>query len=613
MKVILISICFALTFSSLNAQVYKTESILRKHAKAMGGRNLLKNYTSLYYEAKIDSRGLAGQYKAWILPADRIRTEMKLGVINEANCYNGKQQWTISLSDGTTSVGDELSKKEMFSLALLQSRAYVFADTTIRVRYLTREGEMGRSFLVMQVSPSSGVDFKIWVDEQTWLLAKSEISSGGFTTIREYDAYASVNGLMLPYFIKVSVPQLQQEYTLNLYNVKLNSYVDERLFVLQQNVKHKYILSRGNKSAPMKFNLNGGIVTVKGMINGQGPYVFALDCAMEASVVSEYLATKLHMDSAGFFNAQGPNSILGSPMVKVDSLNLDGAAFYGQIMVTRPAEEILARYAGIKVDFILGYDFFSQFVVGLNFSQNALTLYKPEGFAAPAGYSFVSCNYDDLVPVLRVFPLETSGKFIVSTASPTTIDFTEPFVKSSGLKKNLKRLVESGLHPYSDAVDMMVGRIKIASLGPFEFLDIPVGIAQNAKYGIYASHKYDGIVGTEILRRFDLMFDYKGNRIAMKKNHLFEDKFKTEKSGMKLKVRENGNIIVAGNVAGSPADEAMIEPGSLLLELNGKDVSRLGMRGIREILSGPKDNEVTVKTSKNGKTHTATLILRIYY
>jgi outer membrane lipoprotein-sorting protein len=590
---------------------YRVDQILSKHMKAMGGERVISNLTSIVREAKVDAGGLTGTSTTWILPPNRTRNRIKVGVLDQTTCFEGEFQWTVDANDELT-IGDAQARKEGLSEALVDGFAYMFPDTTLQVRFLDREGELGRTFLVLEMRPQKGVPVKLWIDEETWLLAKTEYASSGFTVTREYSHYSPVEGLMVPRHIVMRIPEMQQEFEFDVYTVKINEYVDERLFLIKEPTPRDYIITKCERTDPIPFQFTNDRIYLKGYINGEGPFDFILDSGAAASVINKSLAERLYLAPAGEFKATGIGGFEGMSLVQLDSINLEGVGLYGQVVVAMELPDLLARYEGRPVDLILGYDCLSRFATEIRFSDSTVTFHEAKGFAAPAGYSFLNCSYSSRVPVINGRIEDVGGKFILDTGSGSSIDLSEPFIKRTGIEKG-RRLFESELHGFGGRVKIMVGRIRLISLGPYLMENVVVGFAEDARFGVLSMHEYDGIIGNEVLRRFDLIFDYAGDRLAIRPNSSFEEEFRTVKSGMILELSEDGRIIVARNVPSSPADEAQIEPGSELLEVNGQRARELGLGGIREIMRGPEETEVTLKLLEGGEIRVVTLKLRMYY
>lgn len=592
------------------AEIYRVDQILTRHLKATGGEALISRLASIEYTARVRAGALVGSATVKVVPPERIRYELELGVINEVSCYNGREQWVID-GNGTLSIGDEATRMEMASEALLAGLQYMFPDTALRVRFLERVGELDRSFLVLEVQAPQALPVKLWIDERTWLLAKAQIAPQGLTVEYEYDDYRSVDGLMLPFHIRKSVPQFNEEREFTVQDAKINQPVDERLFIAQVPPREEYVFSSGASSS-QPFELDMGMVYFSGEINGQGPFDFIFDSQAEYSAIDSRAAIRLGLGEvsiAGQTTVEGYEEL---PLVRLDSINFQGLALYGQVIASLDHDRVVKRYPGRTPAVVLGYDILSRFVPELRFSDNTLVFTERKGYAAAAGYSFIECDYRDHFPIVSGFIDDMPARLVISTSSLGTLDLSEYFVKRHNLMKT-RMTFASELHSYQTNARMFMARIKLLSIGPFEFENPPVALAQNATWGILASDRYDGIVGTEILRRFDMAFDYQGARIAIRTNDAFKDEYLTAKSGLEIAYQEDGKIIVVKAIPGSPAESAQIEPGSELVEIDGQNVRNLGAENLRRILTGPEMTELEIKTLKGGQTRISKLTLKTYY
>ncbi len=599
-------------FSGLaqGAEVYRIDQILAKHIRAMGGEALLSRLESIEYTSQVKAGMLSGKSTTWVLTPDRIRYELELGVIDEVSCYNGLEKWVVD-ANGLMSVGDESARMEMAAEAMLAGLRYVFPDTSMRVRFIERLGELDRSYLVLEVQSTRTLPVKLWIDERTFLLSKAEIAPQGFTVAYEYDDYRSADGLMFPFRIRKSVPQLNEERELTVLEVKVNQPVDERLFISHVPPSEAYAFKSGNK-ALIPFELDVDRIYFSGEINGQGPFDFIFDSEAEFSAIDSRVAMRLGL---GEVSVGKQTTIAGYeelPLVRLDSMNLEGLALYGQIIPSLDHDRVERLYPGHTPAVVFGYDLLSLFVSELRFSDNTLVFTERKGYAAPAGYSFIECDYRDRFPIINAFIEDKPARLVVSTSSPSTIDLSDYFVKRHNLMK-AKMTFESELHPYVTSARMYMARMKLVSFGPFEFENTPVAFAQSATSGILASERYDGIIGTGIMRRFDFGFDYQGGRIAIRPNDSYSEEFVTAKSGLKLSYKDDGRIIVEGVIPGSPGESAQIEPGSELLEIAGKDVRSLGVAGVRQMITAPDMTEYEIKTAKGGHTRVTKLVLKTYY
>lgn len=151
----------------------------------------------------------------------------------------------------------------------------------------------------------------------------------------------------------------------------------------------------------------------------------------------------------------------------------------------------------------------------------------------------------------------------------------------------------------------------------------------------------NGSVSGEILKRFNIIFDYQKARITLKKNSNFSNPFYYNKSGITLehsgvrvvKERESpgllflgksgsGNtdatnkstIVLSGSVKyslaaaftvvelreGSPAKLAGVELGDVVLSVNGKDAHNYSLQDIVQLFYGETGKRVSLLVDRNG-------------
>lgn len=146
-----------------------------------------------------------------------------------------------------------------------------------------------------------------------------------------------------------------------------------------------------------------------------------------------------------------------------------------------------------------------------------------------------------------------------------------------------------------------------------------------------------GSVGSEILRRFTVIFDYPGHKIYLRKNRHYQDLFLFNKSGLDIQhdgvtwesdlvkvetrktntVSEGINVYdtregfrynfvlkpkysVAGCRKDSPCDLAGIQKGDRLIRINGKKVGDLTLQRISEMMKAEDGTRVTIEVERNG-------------
>jgi hypothetical protein len=216
------------------------------------------------------------------------------------------------------------------------------------------------------------------------------------------------------------------------------------------------------------------------------------------------------------------------------------------------------------------------------------------------------------VPFARVkIPTEggkpVEGEFIVDMgAGRFTVILNTPLVESRRLLTLAQKTIEElGAKGVGGNVNLLVGRLPQLQLGRFTFRNPVIYLAQDRK-GAFASTEFSGVIGGELLRRFKVIFDYAHKRLYLEPNANLTDAFEYDMSGIRMEAEgENLKTFRVKRVAeNSPAFEAGVRQGDLILAVDGKPASELslsqinqmfkqeGKEHVLEIITGEKTKQV---------------------
>ena len=120
---------------------------------------------------------------------------------------------------------------------------------------------------------------------------------------------------------------------------------------------------------------------------------------------------------------------------------------------------------------------------------------------------------------------------------------------------------------------MTLGRAQFLELGPFR-VEAPAGVTGGVP-----------LIGNEILRRFNVTFDYKRSRLYLEANSHLRDPFVVDASGLSIRwAPDLDRFLVHDVAADSPASEAGFRTGDAIVAIDDQPADRFRIGQVRTML-----------------------------
>ena len=110
----------------------------------------------------------------------------------------------------------------------------------------------------------------------------------------------------------------------------------------------------------------------------------------------------------------------------------------------------------------------------------------------------------------------------------------------------------------------------------------------------------DGLVGNQILDRFNLIIDYHGEDLYLQPNRKYKKGFRFNKSGLSV-ISSGKNLnqyLIQDVISNSPAYEVGLLPGDKILSINRIPYFLLSMNRISRILSRKEGRTISIKIKR---------------
>ncbi|MDD2792777.1 MAG: aspartyl protease family protein [Sediminibacterium sp.] len=226
--------------------------------------------------------------------------------------------------------------------------------------------------------------------------------------------------------------------------------------------------------------------------------------------------------------------------------------------------ELLTSVYGIRIDGIIGYSFIRRYVIRIDYDANMLEIYTPGTFRYPRGGYLLRPNFTTLPR--QMAQLEDSRKvntrLIFDSGAGLCFLLSRDFIEDSSLFKAKKKYFPTQAEGLGGKKQMELTVIKSVKIGPFRFRNVPVHIFDDT-YNITSYPTLGGIMGNDLLRRFNVILNYPQQTIHIRPNRHYNEQFDYSYTGLGI-YQIDGEIKVIDIVKGSPGDKAGFKNGDII-------------------------------------------------
>ncbi len=297
---------------------------------------------------------------------------------------------------------------------------------------------------------------------------------------------------------------------------------------------------------------------------------------------------------------------------------------------------------GVPVHGIIGYDLFKDFVVEVNYSYGFIRLYKAEKFKYKTSKKWITMPltlykkkpYIDAYVAIEDEE-ELPVRLLIDTGGSDALWLFED--DKIGPPKDLQfdDYLGKGL---SGAVYGKRSKAKNFALDVFQLKDVNVAFPDSVSLSVAKNYKQrNGSISGNVLKRFNMFFDYKNNKLQLRRNGNFSAPFFYNNSGITLEqrgfrvVREevrSGNLDAYESIknnAGSSVDYALsykyslrpafeivelrstsnakaagLQIGDVILSINNKPTQSLSLNEINKFFHDKEGKLIRLKIERDG-------------
>jgi hypothetical protein len=266
--------------------------------------------------------------------------------------------------------------------------------------------------------------------------------------------------------------------------------------------------------------------------------------------------------------------------------------------------EVLSSVYGEKVDGIIGYSFFSRYIVKIDFETLMIEVFSPGKIEYPKRGTTLHPAFTNLpIQWLNIKDKRHLGfNFYIDTGAGLYLLLSEKFVQDSAILFARRKPVTTQAQGMAGKLQMKLTVIKELKVGPYKFKFVPVYLYKD-DYNVTSYPFTGGLLGNDLLRRFNLIFNYPNREIHLLPNRHYNDDFDYTYTGLGI-FYVNNKIMVEDVIAGSPAEKAGFRVDDEILAINKNFTKNIQV--YKDLLQKPNET-IKVIVIRNGAAQELTL------
>lgn len=226
--------------------------------------------------------------------------------------------------------------------------------------------------------------------------------------------------------------------------------------------------------------------------------------------------------------------------------------------------EILTEVYGLRVDGIIGFSFLRRYIVALDYDKHMMSVYMPGKYEYPKKGSFLNPTFAS-IPITKHLVQDERSYLLnlyFDTGAGLCLLLTEELLKDSVFISKKRKSVNTQVEGLIGKISMRLTTMKRMRIGPYKFGKVPIHVYSDSA-NVLSYPSVAGLLGSDLLRRFNIVLNYPDRKIHLSPNTHFRDPFDYSYTGMSYYFIE-GKIVITEIQQGSPAEKAGLKPGDII-------------------------------------------------
>jgi hypothetical protein len=208
-----------------------------------------------------------------------------------------------------------------------------------------------------------------------------------------------------------------------------------------------------------------------------------------------------------------------------------------------------------------------RYIVRLDYDSLQMQVYSPGAFKYPRGGYLLKPDFSTLPlqPALVNDGRPILSRFIFDTGAGLSFLLSKDFVDDSAVFRKGRKFYPTQAEGLGGKTRMELTISKEVKIGPYKFKKVPTHVFSD-DYNVTSYPLLGGLIGNDILRRFNVIINYPDQSIYLNPNSHFNEPFDYSYTGLGIYLID-GEIRIIDVIPGSPGDKAGFLPGDIIFSV----------------------------------------------
>lgn len=394
------------------------------------------------------------------------------------------------------------------------------------------------------------------------------------------------------------------------------------LFAIPSNAQLMgFKLPKGQDRVDIPFEFRNNFIIVNLVFDDVFPLKFIFDTGSENTIlVKKEFTDILNISYDRTFKVIGADFEQELVAYLIRDVNMDLPNLPGKdldLLVLKDDYFKFEQYTGLKIHGILGMDLFKVFTIQIDYQKQKLILHRVEKFVVPSKkfkllpvqihrnkpYLMATAEIKrDTVAKVKLL-LDTGASLSLLLHNNSSKELTMP-------EKMIPGRIGNGLGGF---IQGFVGRVNRLSFGEYYFNSVITNFQEvNENVQERVNFGRNGILGNEILSRFNVIFDIARSKVYLKPIKRYNKYFKYDRSGITLIAsgKKLNKFRIKELIQNSPAKEAGLQVGDLVTNVNFIPLGADDLRRITKVFQKRSGKRIRVDILRKGQRMTFKFRLR---